>query len=172
MNNKINNQEDIINKQQEIINNQQSDIKELKEKIIKLEKQTENYDLDDDSKNSYIIKNDNIKIKEIKNWINPLKKIKFELLFRKNRDGSKCSDFHRLCDNKGPTLTLAQTEENYKIGGYTQFSWKSQEGRSPKEDNDETFIFSLDLMKKFSKINNTSTIYFIFLRALFRRGRN
>ena len=160
MNNKINNQGDIINKQQEIINNLQSDIKELKEKIIKSEKQTENYDLDDDSKNSNIVNNDNIKIREIKNWINPLKKIKFELLFRKSRDGSQSSDFHRLCDNKGPTLTLVQTEKNYKFGGYTQYSWKSQRGNSPIEDNDETFIFSLDLMKKFSKIKNTSAIYF------------
>ena len=57
-------------------------------------------------------------------------------------------------------MTLVQTEENYKFGGYTQYSWKSQRGNSPIEDNDETFIFSLDLMKKFSKIKNTSTIYF------------
>lgn len=42
--------------------------------------------------------------KEIKKWINPNKKIKLELLFRKSRDGSKNSDFHECCYNKGPTL--------------------------------------------------------------------
>jgi hypothetical protein len=41
-----------------------------------------------DLKDSKIIPNDYEKEKAIKNWINPFKKIGFELLFRKSRDGS------------------------------------------------------------------------------------
>ena len=177
MKNKINNQQDIINKQQDkinkqqnIINNQQNDINELKDRILKLEKdKKDKNNIDNDLKNSLIpndlkdsliIPNDYLKTNEIKNWIDPSKKIKFQLLFRKSRDGSSCSTFHKLCDFKGPTLTLVRTTENYKFGGYTQFNWKSNKGRSPKDNNDDTFIFSLDLMKKFTKIKNTSTVYF------------
>ena len=42
----------------------------------------------------------------IKNWINKDKEIKFNLIFRKSRDGENCSDFHRHCDNQGSTLCL------------------------------------------------------------------
>ena len=116
--------------------------------------------IQNDLKDSLIIPNDYLKTNEIKNSIDPSKKIEFQLLFRKSRDGSSCSTFHKLCDFKGPTLTLVHTTKNYKFGGYTQFNWKSNEGFSPKDDNDDTFIFSLDLMKKFTKIINTSTVYF------------
>ena len=98
---------------------------------------------------SKIIKNDFEKEKAIKNWIDPFNKnIKFELLFRKSRDGSSCQTFHQYCDNKGPSLTLVETTKGYKFGGYTPFSFQSQIGYSPKNDN-KTFIFSLNLMKIF-----------------------
>jgi hypothetical protein len=56
-------------------------------------------------------------------------------------------------------LTLVETSKGYKFGGYTPFSFKSQVGDSPKNDN-ETFIFSLNLMKKFNKLKEESLIYF------------
>ena len=167
MRNNFNNQNSIIKSQRVTIDNQQiiietlqENILNLKERIEKLENRnkitvenTEEYYLS----NSKIIPNDNQKEKVIKKWINPNKKIKFELLFRKSRDGSICSDFHRCCDNKGPTLTLIKTSKNYIFGGYTPFSWKSQEGYSPVQDKD-TFIFSLNLMKKFNKIKEGTTV--------------
>ena len=169
MRNNIKNQQNIINSQKETIDNQQkinkalqdiiSNLKErveiLENKIRIIEENKEECDL----KNSKIIPNDYEKEKEIKKWINPNKKIKFELLFRKSRDGSKCSDFHRCCDNKGPTLTLVKTSKNYIFGGYTPFNWKSQIDYSPENDND-TFIFSLNLMKKYNKIREESLLYF------------
>ena len=112
-----------------------------------------------DLKDSKIIPNDYEKEKAIKNWINPFKKIKFELLFRKSRDGSSCKTFHKYCDNKGPSLTLVETSKGYKFGGYTPFSFKSQTGPSPVKDN-ETFIFSLNLMKKFIKKKEESLVFF------------
>ena len=149
-----------VKKQQKIILKQQEDIKNLRERIEILEQRSnlrENKFMD--LKSSHIIPNDYDKEKAIKNWINPLGEVKLDLLFRMTRDGSKSSDFHKFCDNKGPTLTLVQTDKGYKFGGYTPYSWKSELGNSPENDI-ETFLFSLDLMKKFKKIKDGPTLYF------------
>ena len=56
-------------------------------------------------------------------------------------------------------MTLVETTKGYKFGGYTPFSFKSEKGYSPINDN-KTFIFSLNLMKKFNKINEGPLLYF------------
>ena len=142
-----------IEEQQNIINEQNNKIINLEKNFI--EKETKvNYSFNKDSK---IIMNDENKEKMIREWINPNKNIKFTLLFRKSRDGSNCSDFHRNCDNKGPTLTLIETDKGYKFGGYTPLDWENPS--SGKDKNDElTFLFSLNQMKKFTKMNNDRSI--------------
>ena len=48
------------------------------------------------------------------------------LLYRGSRDGWLSSDFHKHCDNKGPTVTLIKvvtTGGKYIFGGYTDQSW-------------------------------------------------
>ena len=151
------NQKDIIKNLQKNVNSLTEKVKTLENKIEQLEKRNTEIK---DSIDSKIIKNDIEKVKAIKNWIDPLnKKLNFELLFRKSRDGSSCQKFHQYCDNKGPTLTLVETTKGYKFGGYTPFSFQSITGYSPKNDN-KTFIFSLNLMKKFFKIKEGSLIYF------------
>ena len=123
------NQQNIINKQQETINLLWVNINELNERVKILEnkiKETKNENDDNYSlNNSKIILNDKEKEKTIRNWINPNQNIKFELLFRKSRDGSSCKIFHQYCDNKGPTLTLVETTKGYKFGGYTPYSFQS-----------------------------------------------
>ena len=47
------------------------------------------------------------------------------LIFRASSDGKTAGDFHRCCDNKGPTLIVIQSEENI-LGGYTSKSWTSR----------------------------------------------
>ena len=48
------------------------------------------------------------------------KKFKTILLYRGSRDGWKAQDFHRLSDDKGPTVTLFKVKENGNcIGGFT-----------------------------------------------------
>ena len=151
------NQKKIIKNLENNVYNLTEKLKTLENKIEQLEKSnTENHD----SMDSKIIKNDFEKEKAIKNWIDPFNKnIKFELLFRKSRDGSSCQTFHQYCDNKGPSLTLVETTKGYKFGGYNPFSFQSQIGYSPKNDN-KTFIFSLNLMKKFFKKSEDSLVYF------------
>jgi len=45
------------------------------------------------------------------------------LLYRASTDGKTPEDFHRCCDNKGPTLVLIKSGE-YIFGGYTSQSWE------------------------------------------------
>ena len=108
-------------------------------------------------KNSKIIQDDEKTENIIKDWIEPNKNIKFSLLFRKRRDGSNCSDFHRNCDNKGATLTLIETDKGYKFGGYTPLDWESHSGENKTDEL--TFLFSLNQMKKFTKITKDQSIY-------------
>ncbi|KAG9295525.1 hypothetical protein G9A89_000176 [Geosiphon pyriformis] len=51
---------------------------------------------------------------------------KFELLLRGSQDGFNTSDFHRLCDNQGPTVIVIKIKgTNEIIGGYASADWKS-----------------------------------------------
>ena len=71
-----------------------------------------------------------------------------------SRDGSNCSDFHRCCDNKGDTLLLFKTDKNYIFGGYTPLNWTSPNSGEINDPNDNmTFLFSLNKMKKYTKIS-------------------
>ena len=47
------------------------------------------------------------------------------LIFRASTDGKTAADFHRCCDNRGPTLIVIQSGE-YIFGGYTSKSWTSR----------------------------------------------
>ena len=77
-----------------------------------------------------------------------------ELIFKMSENGSNGSDFHKYCDNKGPTLILIKTNNNRIFGGFTPLNWISQSITLNDESN-QTFIFSLNLMKKFDLINKS-----------------
>ena len=105
---------------------------------------------------SDIIGDDNEIKKAVKDWINPDIKMKFTILFKMSRDGSNCEHFHRFCDNKGKTLTIIETDNGYKFGGFTPLDWDSNTGN---KDDDLTFLFSINQMKKFSKKTKGRSIY-------------
>lgn len=63
-----------------------------------------------------------------------------KLLYRATRDGANASNFHQICNNKGPTLTLFKSDKNNIFGGYTSKSWTSRDGYC--SDND-CFLFTL-----------------------------
>jgi len=58
----------------------------------------------------------------LKSWLPP--NATCSLLYRASTDGYTPVDFHRCCDNKGPTLVLIKSGE-YIFGGYTSKSWES-----------------------------------------------
>ena len=71
---------------------------------------------------SSIITND-IHQSALQLWLPP--NVTCSLLFRTSSDGYTPTDFHRCCDNKGPTLVLIKSRGEYIFGGYTSKSWVS-----------------------------------------------
>ena len=103
---------------------------------------------------SSIINNDINSHILINNWIEEAinkNEIKYELIFRMSENGTNSEDFHKFCDNKGPTLTLVKTSENKIFGGFTPLSW-SNDGVYFYDLSNQTFIFSLNLKKKYNMI--------------------
>ena len=129
------------------------DVYELKEKLNWLWSWKENrliHNLD-----SKIINGNMNYNLSLKNWINPSRKIKAELLYRLSQNGDKFSTFHELCDNKGPTLTLFHINDGNIVGIYTPLSWDS----TSKWKNDmNTFIFNLNKNQKYKKLKNNNSI--------------
>ncbi len=46
-------------------------------------------------------------------------------MFRASRYGWAASDFHRHCNDRGPTVVLIRTADGWVIGGYAASSWNS-----------------------------------------------
>lgn len=143
----------LIEKQQIEINSLKKEIADLKEQKKKEEEKKDKAEEKFMLKSSLILNKDKDE-ETIRDWINPYKKYKFKLIFRMSRDGSDCSDFHRCCDNMGPTLLLFKTDKNYRFGAYTPLNWVTpSNGEEVNDPNDNiTFLFSLNKMKKFTKI--------------------
>ena len=135
----------LINKQKNDIANINKDIKELKEFKNEFSFLLNNYILNLDS---LIIDNNNYN-NSLKNWINPNKKIKANLLYRLSRDGPEISTFHQLCDNKGPSITLFHLKQGNKIGFFINDSFDSISNKW-RTDND-SFIFNLEQNKRYKK---------------------
>jgi hypothetical protein len=71
--------------------------------------------------------------------------IGYKLAYRGSRHGWMAVDFHRHCDNVGPTLVIIKTTFNKVLGGFTKSSWD----QSGTYKTDATFIFQADIKKKF-----------------------
>jgi hypothetical protein len=66
---------------------------------------------------------------------------KFQLLYKATLNGFAAADFHKLCDNKGPTLTVIRSTNGYLFGGFTPLNWDSTTNTS--KNHAEGFIFTL-----------------------------
>ncbi|KAG9288019.1 hypothetical protein G9A89_017614 [Geosiphon pyriformis] len=65
----------------------------------------------------------------------------FKLLLRGSRDGFTPADFHRLCDDKGATISVIKVKGTGQIiGGFNPQSWHS---RGEFLNGERSFIFSL-----------------------------
>ena len=73
--------------------------------------------------NSVIVGNNSEYLSNLTNWIKPRRSENdWKLCWRKSRDGWDKNQFHSLCDEKGPTITIVKVN-NYIFGGYTSLSW-------------------------------------------------
>ena len=89
------------------------------------------------------------------------------LLYRPSEHGTSLKDFHKYCDGRGPTLTVFKNGKNRKFGGYLKASWNNSSDYSYNKDN-EHFLFSLDLKKKYKIKNNINYAFISYNGPLFR----
>jgi len=84
--------------------------------------------------------------------------INFESIFKMKENGYDSKDFHKYCDEKEPTLTLVKTKKDKIFGGFTPLNWKNDINNPGKIDNsNQTFLFSLNLMRKYDLINKNNS---------------
>ena len=97
--------------------------------------------------------------KTLNNWINSNNNKKIKLLYKASRDGDSYKDFYRLCESKGPTVTVVLTTKGYKFGGFTKLSWKNPTngaGNNKYYKDKEAFLFSLNKKKILSKFKHAN----------------
>ena len=132
------------------LNNLEKRFDSLEEKFNNLKNKKAENIYKNDIIYSDIINNEDKKILNI--WFNSNNDKTIKLLYKASIDGDNYNDFYRLCENKGPTITIVLTTEGLKFGGYTSISWSNpnNEGNNTKYYEDKNaFIFSLDKKKKY-----------------------
>ncbi len=83
------------------------------------------------------------------------KEIKLTLKFSALKNGDTSAEFHRLCDNIGPNITIVQTKDNLVFGGFTINNWS---GNGPKKDN-LAFLFNIQNKKIYPIRREENAIY-------------
>lgn len=91
----------------------------------------------------------------LKKWF----KSEFELVLAYDSivDGDDSTTFHNKCDGKMQTLTLIETMQGRRFGGYTKLYWDHSENF--KSDDEGAFIFSIDKKTKINCSDQTKVIY-------------
>ena len=77
--------------------------------------------------------------------------VKLYKIFEAKINGFSSYNFHKICDNKGPTICIIKNEYNYIFGGYTSKSWKSPTTKEYCRD-DKAFLFGIKPKLFISKI--------------------
>ena len=86
-----------------------------------------------------------------------------QLLFRASKDGFTAKQFHHLCDQKGPTISLIKNNKGRLFGGFTSVPWRSDNSFSP---DPHAFLFSLTT-KTFHRLTKSLTDKAIFMNGEF-----
>ena len=160
LNKKIVDLEQIINKQNIKISNQEKDIKMLKENKLIME--TKFAELEQQIKKLHNINNVTTKRNEEEEKIDKLKKLirrkcDLKLLYQMKTDGNLCETFHKKVDLQYPTITLFESEDGYKFGGYTSKPFKKDGGWVKDSDS---FLFNFLSSKIFPiKSSNSEAIF-------------
>ncbi|KAJ5074063.1 pep-cterm sorting domain-containing protein [Anaeramoeba ignava] len=123
---------------QNLQSNYQKNQKELKELI-----EQENLNLNLNSNlNSFIFKSkielrtkssiiqEQEHFEKLKEWIKDNNYFsKMKLGFSAKRDGFGCKKLHSICDNKGKTLVIIKTEDNFIFGGFTEVGFTNDKSK-------------------------------------------
>ena len=84
-------------------------------------------------------------IKMLKKWLGLKGGIKCRRLYQAGKHGFTPAEFHRRCDNRGPTITLIKTTTGKIFGGYTDQPWNKSDKLFVSNDS---FIFSVSNNKR------------------------
>ncbi|KAJ5075748.1 hypothetical protein M0811_06610 [Anaeramoeba ignava] len=114
---------------------------EKDKEMIKIKPIFEKYfDFDHSFSNSEIIK-DIEYVKKLQEWINDNDFFsKMKKGYSAKKDGFNSHDWHNKVDNKGKTLIIIQTKDNFIFGGFTSVGFNGNKGRI---NDSNAFIFSL-----------------------------
>ena len=69
------------------------------------------------------------------------------MLYRGSTHGWDPADFHKYCDNKGPTLSIIRVDNRWICAGYTSVSWTCN--NVDVVDN-SAYVLSVDKNTKYS----------------------
>ena len=136
------------------VENLEMEIKNIKEilEINNINKNSDNYY---NNKIDSSILHNNKEIKFIIDCIGK-KNLAFKKLFKMSEDGDR-NEFHKKCDNKGPTLCLFKIKDkDIRYGGFTSVSWDTTSGEKRDEN---AFIFSINNKKMFKTTNYNRSIF-------------
>ena len=99
------------------------------------------------------------KYKKVYNIANYENKLQFSLinLFDSSANGDRASEFHSKCDYKYNTISLIETTNGHRFGGYTSECFESPNDYFDKKDN-LSFVFSLDKMRIYDVIKGKYAI--------------
>ena len=94
-----------------------------------------------------LLSNDDMNL--LKNFISPtnLNEIDFKLIYKKFLHGIDIQNYHNLIDNKGPTITIIKTKDNFKFGAYTI---QNIDKSDLYKIDENAFLFSLNLKEKYN----------------------
>ena len=81
----------------------------------------------------------------------PMKVITLTLLYSGSTHGWERSEFHELCDEKGPTITVMKSKAARVFGGFTMQSWDSE--TVDFKADEKAFIYSIDRQQIYRPID-------------------
>ena len=155
----LNNKSDEIEKNiiQKIKNNNKSNKNKIIEKINFIYKYIDAKQNEERGQEEKINNQKSKEFRLIKSWINSTldtqASIELQLIYKKSRDGDTIGDFHQYCDGKGKTVTIIETKEGLKFGGFKNDSWDTKDWKK----NNKDFVFSLTRKTKYSHNGGDST---------------
>jgi len=93
---------------------------------------------------------------QLEEWISAGPK-QFHLLYSITRDGCGREQFHKMCDNRGPTVTVVYNTQGSVYGGYTSLAWESSRGQYKRDDHAFLFQLVCSYEKRFRKFHSNKT---------------
>ena len=86
--------------------------------------------------------------------------VELKLLYRGTRDGLNCPDLHEKCDGIPRTISIVKSDSGARFGGYMTNSY-SKNFFDWVNDDFDSFVFSIDLMKIYNATKIANQKYHI-----------